>query len=1046
MEPRTEHRSPHTRARRLAAAAAVCAAALFLGPPSAFAQLDPLLFLQRNQPNIIIAVDVANRMQYDADGNYFDPFDYPKTGAGWESNALGVPPGASEYRRMYKSLVRLPPLSTDAYTAELIQTLGSNDPLYSAFWSRTRLGVARAGLVTAVQNNARVARFGLLKMRQMNPRIGDRANDGPVYVTSPTQESPTPSGANDGRWRVTTSLVDAANGSIGTPAVPLVASDAAGASTAVATALGRSVNQPGALIPAGRDTDTAVDAPVARLIDDARAEAVRLINADTQCRNTVVILVVGGGEGTTVAGADPAARAATFLSVNGRRVPIYVIAIAPPAASVAALQAIARNSGGGYYQITKSMIEAVPPGTPVPEVTRAANAAVQHAFASQADVNAAPTAALPLGPQTEWQMASPIVGTVNLENARDITGLSLPNTVIYTPAGAKVPQRANVMVTASMALPGFEGRLRGFRMYAPEPDITKPYGWAFVTAGTRLWVSTLPAPDQRNIYTTLPSGQMVPLSLASLALLAPHLTPIDAAGLIRQVREQPLGAIIDSTPAMLDPPSLDPPPDPDYPAFATDHVNRRSLIFVGANDGMLHAFDARTGVEVWAYVPFNLLPKLRALREGQAVGTFRYFVDSSAKVADVKVNGAWRTYLMFGQGPGGTFYQTLDVTLTDMAAGISPDNDDTATMLSFFSQPDRIQHVWSFPSLNSFDSSLAPYGDIAAAAPAIEKTVGETWSDPAVGQVESAASEWIAMVGSGFFARSRELAPNRLGTTAGTTFYLLKMEDGTLLHSSNVGSDNVAEAIDNCAVANDCKRMKNALQADPVATGPPNTRYIAKAYIGDLDGRVWRFDLGLGTTDTPQFLSAPIKLFDATNTHPIFASMASVNVGGSQDYLFFASGSDSLPSNGVSQSYKLFGVLDTNGTGTQKFAVPLEAVDGVGGDEKPSTFPAVAGDIIFFSTTTYRPTTPCVEPTANLYALTFLGGAAYDTNNSGSVTATDSPKVRSVATGRATAPFVVDQHLVFAAGGKVEILGDPRDFNNGFGQVGVRILSWRPRQ
>ena len=94
----------------------------------------------------------------------------------------------------------------------------------------------------------------------------------------------------------------------------------------------------------------------------------------------------------------------------------------------ATLQAIARNSGGGYYEITKSMIEAVPLGMPVPEVTRAANAAVQHAFAAQADVNTAPTAALPLGPQTEWQMASPIVGTVNLENGRDITGAPLPNT------------------------------------------------------------------------------------------------------------------------------------------------------------------------------------------------------------------------------------------------------------------------------------------------------------------------------------------------------------------------------------------------------------------------------------------------------------------------------------------------------------------------------------------------------------------------------------------------------------------------------------------
>jgi hypothetical protein len=566
-----------------------------------------------------------------------------------------------------------------------------------------------------------------------------------------------------------------------------------------------------------------------------------------------------------------------------------------------------------------------------------------------------------------------------------------------------------------------------------------------VTAGTRLWVSTLPAPDARNIYTTLPTGGMLPLTTANASLLAPYLTSIDAAGLIQQVRSQPLGAIVDSTPAILDPPSLDPPPDPAYPGFAAGLINRRSLIFVGANDGMLHAFDARSGVEVWAYVPFNLLPKLRALREGQPVGSYNYFVDSSVKIADVKVGDDWRTYLMFGQGPGGTFYQTLDVTLSDMATVLSPDSDDTSALVSFFSRPDRIPLVWSFPARTSFDASIAPYGDIRADATAIEKSVGETWSDPAVGQVETTASDWVALVGSGFFPPSRELAPNRLGVAAGTTFYLLRMSDGSVIDSRNVGNDTVAETIDNCAIVNDCRHMKNALQADPVATGPPNTRFINKAYLGDLDGRVWRFNLGLSTALEPEFKSEPVKLFDATNTHPIFASMASVNVGGSQDYLFFASGSDALPSNGVSQSYKLFGVLDSSGTGVQKFAIPLEAVDGAAGDEKASTFPAVAGDIVFFSTTTFYPTAPCTPPTANLYAMTFLGGAAYDTNGSGSLTATDSTKVRSVSGGRATAPFVVDQHLVFAAGEKVEILGDPKDYNNGFGQVGVRILSWRPR-
>jgi hypothetical protein len=1044
MDPRKERRSPHSRTRqRLAAAVAVCAAALFVGPADAFAQLDPLVFVRPNKPNIIVAVDAANRMQHDADETYYDPYNYPRTGAGWEA-LIGVAPATSNsfYRRTYPGLVHTDAsMAGDKFAAESVQTVGDRAAGYSTFWARTRLGVARAGLLAALQRNTRVARFGIIKMRQSNPRIVGMANEGPVFVSSPTQQGPTESGALNGRWNITRPVVDAVNGAILTAAAPLVAADAVNANASVATLLAKTVDQAGAILPAGRDSRNDLDAPLARLIDDSRVEAARLIAADTQCRNTVVILVTGGGEGTTVAAADPAARAATFLNVSGRRVPIYVIAVAPPAASVASLQAIARNSGGGYVEITKAMIEAVPSGTTVPEVIRAANAAIQHAFAAQADVNTAPTVALPLGPKTEWQTASPIAGTVNLENARDITGAVLPNTHILTPAGTVVPQRGNVMVTAGMALPGFEGRLRGFRMYKPEADPTRPYGWAFVTDGTRLWVSTLPAPAQRNIFTTLPTGDMVALTTANALTLAPYLNTTDPAALIDFVRAQPLGAIIGSTPALLDPPSLDPPPDTDYPAFATAHAERRTLMFVGANDGMLHAFDARTGIEAWAYVPFNLLPKLKALADGQAVGSFAYFVDSSPKVADVKIGGAWRTYLITGEGAGGTFYQALDVTLTGMAGSAPPDSDDTAALLSYFSQPDRISHAWSFPVRTSFDASLAPYGDISAGASAVEKSVGETWSDPAVGQIESVDSPWVAVVGSGFLSRTRELAANRAGTAAGTTFYLLKMQDGTVLDSRNVGNDTFAETIDNCEVSGNCSSMKNALQSDPVATGPANTRYITKSYIGDLDGRVWRFNLGLDASLVPRFTSAAIKLFDAGRTHPIFASMASVNVGGSQDYLFFASGSDALPSIGVSQPYKLFGVLDTSGTGAQKFAITLSSID-----EKPSIFPAVAGDIIFFSTTTFRPAAPCTTPSANLYAMTFLGGAAYDTNNSGSVTAADSTKVRTVANGRATAPFVVDQHLVFASGDKVEILGDPRDYNNGFGQVGVRILSWRSRR
>ena len=59
--------------------------------------------------------------------------------------------------------------------------------------------------------------------------------------------------------------------------------------------------------------------------------------------------------------------------------------------------------------------------------------------------------------------------------------------------------------------------------------------------------------------------------------------------------------------------------------------------------------DARTGYEVWAFIPYNLLPKLRTLLDGQPVEQFDYFVDSSPKIAEVKIGGNWRTMLVIGE-------------------------------------------------------------------------------------------------------------------------------------------------------------------------------------------------------------------------------------------------------------------------------------------------------------------------------------------------------------------------------------------------------------
>src|SRR5436853_5718791 len=93
--------------------AVTVAAGILLQATSAFAQLDPTLFLKRSQPNVIVMIDNGADMQRGAPtdpscfpgaansanctdtlanqtSTYYDPFIYTKTGAGWEATSLGI--------------------------------------------------------------------------------------------------------------------------------------------------------------------------------------------------------------------------------------------------------------------------------------------------------------------------------------------------------------------------------------------------------------------------------------------------------------------------------------------------------------------------------------------------------------------------------------------------------------------------------------------------------------------------------------------------------------------------------------------------------------------------------------------------------------------------------------------------------------------------------------------------------------------------------------------------------------------------------------------
>lgn len=149
-------------------------------------------------------------------------------------------------------------------------------------------------------------------------------------------------------------------------------------------------------------------------------------------------------------------------------------------------------------------------------------------------------------------------------------------------------------------------------------------------------------------------------------------------------RSNLLGAIIHSNPVYID------APDakfilPGYADFrsksSTDtpsgQADRATRIYVGSNDGMVHAFDAATGDEVWAYIPSMIIPDLDDLSVDGA--TFKYFVDGQLAEGDADFGASplieWHSLLVGGLGSGGKGIFALDVT----DANLSSETANTGT-------------------------------------------------------------------------------------------------------------------------------------------------------------------------------------------------------------------------------------------------------------------------------------------------------------------------------------------------------------------------------
>lgn len=106
-----------------------------------------------------------------------------------------------------------------------------------------------------------------------------------------------------------------------------------------------------------------------------------------------------------------------------------------------------------------------------------------------------------------------------------------------------------------------------------------------------------------------------------------------------------------------------------YNQFLSDIQDRSQMIYVGANDGMLHGFRVeekgiwKAGEEMFAYIPNAVIENLKELSDPGY--EHRYYVDGPARVGDAYINNQWRTILVGSTGAGGRTVFALDVTDPD---------------------------------------------------------------------------------------------------------------------------------------------------------------------------------------------------------------------------------------------------------------------------------------------------------------------------------------------------------------------------------------------
>lgn len=248
-------------------------------------------------------------------------------------------------------------------------------------------------------------------------------------------------------------------------------------------------------------------------------------------------------------------------------------------------------------------------------------------------------------------------------------------------------------------------------------------------------------------------------------------------------RQYVLGDIVDTSPVFVKAPPFK-YTDSGYATFVSDNASRTAMVYVGANDGMLHAFNAATGAEAWAYIPSMVIPQLYKLADAGYANNHRFYVDGQITIGDAYSGSAWKTILIAGLGGGGRGFFALDIT-----------------------DPANPKALWEFS-----DSS--------------DNDMGYSYGNPILTKRNS-DGKWVVLVTSGY---------NNTGGDSKGRLFVLDAFSGSKL--AEIKTDDTVTDPNVSGIGKINNYVVNTLTDN-------TTQYV---YGGDLGGTLWRFNLDVSSS------------------------------------------------------------------------------------------------------------------------------------------------------------------------------------------------------